>query len=241
MKKIVSFVFALSIAVASLGGNALAQGVRSHVNKGVNLYDKEKYAESQIQFEKGLAKAPKNFQANFNLGDSYYKQDNYQNALKYFQSALSKTKNPILKSKVYHNIGNALLKDKKIKESIAAYTDALKLNPGDMSTKYNLSYALDMLKHHKNQNKNDKNKNNKNNNKNKNQNKKNKNNRNNNRNQNKQNQNNNRQNNQQNQRQERLSKEQAQAIFAALNQAEQKLQDKLRKHKGKPIKITKDW
>ena len=55
---------------------------------------------------------------------------------------------------------NSLLKSKKVKESIGAYVNSLKLNPNDQATKYNLSYALDMLK---NQNKNQKNKNDKNN------------------------------------------------------------------------------
>lgn len=238
MKNFVFLMLTLAIAILSLGGSALAQSTRSHVNKGVELYKKGNYVGSEVQFKKGLDKSPKNFQANFNLGDSYYKQGNYSDALKYYNSALSKTKSNDLKSYVYHNIGNALLKDKKIKESIAAYTNALKLDPEDMSTKYNLSYALDMLKHNKNQNKNNKNKNDKNNQNKKDQNKQNKNN------QNKKNQdqNKNRQNNQQqNQQQEKLSKAQAQAIFAALNQDEQKLQDKLRKFKGKPVKIAKDW
>ncbi len=230
--------FTVATAVMSLGGNTFAQGLRSHVNKGVDLYKNGKYVQSEFQFKKGLDKSPKNFQANFNLGDSYYKQGKYSDALKYYQSALSKSKSNDLKSAVYHNIGNTLLKDKKIKESISAYTNALKLNPEDMSTKYNLSYALDLLKHNKNQNKNKKNNNDKNNQKNKNQNKQNKNNQD----KNNQNQNKNRQNNQQqNQQQEKLSKQQAQAIFAALNQEEQKLQDKLRKFKGKPVKIAKDW
>ncbi len=238
MKRRISFMLALSIAVLTLGGTALAQGPRSYVNKGVKLYKDGKYVDSEVEFKKGLGKSPDNFQANFNLGDSYYKQGNFQDAMKSFQSSITKTKSPLLKSKVYYNIGNSLLKDKKLKESIAAYTEALKLDPGDMKTKYNLSYALDMLKHQKNKNKNNKNKNDKNNQNKKNQNKQNQNKQN--KNQNKNNQN--RQNNQQqNQQQEQLSKEQAQAIFAALNHEEQKLQKKLRKFVGKPMKVTKDW
>ncbi len=229
--------FALSVAATAFAGSALAQGTRSYVNKGVKLYKDGKYVDSEVEFKKGLNKSPDNFQAHFNLGDSYYKQDNYQGAMKSFQSSLAKTKSPLLKSKVYYNIGNSLLKDKKLKESIAAYTEALKLDPGDMRTKYNLSYALDMLKHQKNQNKNNKNKNNKNNQNNKNQNKQNQNKQNNDQNKNNQN----KQNNQQQNQQEQLSKQQAQAIFAALNHEEQKLQKKLRKFVGKPMKITKDW
>ena len=60
----------------------------------------------------------------------------------------------------YHNTGNALLSDKKIEESINAYKMALKNNPKDNDTRYNLAYAQMMLKkQQQNQDKNkDKNK-----------------------------------------------------------------------------------
>ncbi|HQT91308.1 MAG TPA: hypothetical protein PL001_04680, partial [Candidatus Kryptobacter bacterium] len=127
-----------------------------------------------------------------------------------------------------------------IKESIGAYTDALKLTPNDESTKYNLSYALDMLKNQNKQNKDNKNKNDKNQQKNKDQNKNNQNKNQNQNKQNQQNQNKNQQNNQQ-QQQNKISKDQAQAIFSALNHDEKKYQKQLRKLVGKPIKTDKDW
>ncbi len=231
-----------------------AQSTRSYVNKGVDLYKEGKVTDSEVEFKKGLEKSPNNFQANFNLGDSYYKQQNYNDALKAYASALAKTKNDILKARVYHNIGNTLLKSKKYKESVEAYANSLKLNPNDQDTKYNLSYALDMMKNpnkqNKQQNKNDKNnKDNKNN-----QNKQNQNNdQNNKNNQNKQNQNqqNNNQNqnqdkNQQNQgssgqQQDKISKQQAEAILNAIKNDEKDLQKQVRKIKGTPVKTDKDW
>ncbi len=246
MKNLLSFICALSIAAISVQGSLQAQSTRSHVNKGVNLYKDGKYVDSEVEFKKGLEKSPKNFQANFNLGDSYYKQGNYEDAMKYYQDALSKASTGDLKAKVYHNIGNTLLQDKKIKESIGAYTDALKLNPNDESTKYNLSYALDMLKNQNKQNKDNKNKKNKNQQKNKDQNKNNQNkdqnqNKQNQQNQNKNQQNKQQQNQQQQQQQDKISKEQAQAIFSALNHDEKKFQKQLRKLVGQPIKTDKDW
>ncbi len=154
--------FALVILAA---GFVNAQSTRSSVNKGVDLYSEKKFVDSEVEFKKGLEKSPKNFQANFNLGDSYYKQGKYQEALKAYGAALSNTDNKKLKSLTYHNIGNSLIKSDKIKESIGAYINSLKLDPNDLATKYNLSYALDMLK---NKNKNQKNKNDKNNKNNKN-------------------------------------------------------------------------
>jgi Ca-activated chloride channel homolog len=247
----VTLKYLLATAVVLVYGDLFAQSTRSTVNKGVDLYHEGKYIDSEVQFKKGLEKSPDNFQANFNLGDSFYKEGKYENALRSYNEALSKAGTSDQKAQVYHNIGNALLKDQKIKESIGAYTQSLKLNPNDDSTKYNLSYALDLLKNQNKQDKNDK-KNDKNkNNQNKNDQDKNnqKNDQNKNQNKNDQNQQNNQQNkdNQQNQQQNqqapppKISKDQAQAIFNALNNDEKDLQKQLRKMKGKPVKTDKDW
>ncbi|HED36690.1 MAG TPA: tetratricopeptide repeat protein [Ignavibacteria bacterium] len=240
-----------------------SQSLRSSVNTGVEKYQQKNYSGAEANFKKGLEKVPNNFQANFNLGDSYYKQKRYNKAIKAYEQALLTGKNNILRSKVYHNIGNVLLQSKKIKESIGAYKKSLELNPGDMSTKYNLSYALNLLKHNKSRNKNNKNKN-KNKNKDKN-NKNNKNQQNNKKQQNKQNQNKNNQQKQKNQKQNqqpqnknerrknnkqsmknpqqgnKMTKAEANRILAALRHDELKLAKQLRRKKGKPIKTAKDW
>jgi tetratricopeptide (TPR) repeat protein len=55
----------------------------------------------------------------------------------------------------FHNAGNALLSEKKIEESIHAYKMALKANPRDNETRYNLAYAQSLLqKQQQNQDKN---------------------------------------------------------------------------------------
>ncbi len=247
MKHVGLFSRIFIVAVLFLSGSLYAQSIRSSVNKGVKLYKKGQYVQSGNEFKKGLEKSPHNFQANFNLGDSYYKEGRYDRALQQFSTALSEAPDSRLKADAYHNIGNSLLEQKKIKPSIDAYINALKLNPNDESTKYNLSYALGLLNNQNKQNqqknkqnKNNQNKNNKNQNNNQNQNKNQQNqNQNNQQNQNKQN---NQQQNQQNQSQQnQISKQQAQAIFDALNQDEKKLQKHLRKMTSKPITVAKGW
>jgi len=49
------------------------------------------------------------------------------------------------KSASFYNLGNSLLQEKKIEESIEAYKNSLKLNPGSKEAKYNLAYAQDLL------------------------------------------------------------------------------------------------
>lgn len=265
----------LSVLVVLLLSGMLQQGIKAQsvrglVNDGVDSYKKKKYTDSEVNFRKGLEKAPDNFNAYFNLGDAQYKQGRFDEALKTYNQALTKTKDNELKAKTYHNIGNALLKSKKLEESIAAYKKALKIKPDDMETKYNLSYALNMLKENENkQNNKDQNKDQKNNQQNQqNQNNQNKDNQDKNKNQdqdknnqdqNKQDQQNNqnneakqdntRQNNQKQQdnpgqgKQEKnkISEQEAERILNALKNNELDLQKKLRKKEGVRVRTDKDW
>jgi Ca-activated chloride channel homolog len=249
MKNLINLLLLLSLFFSC--GYLNAQSVRNLNNKGVDLYKEGKFADSEVNFKKGVIKEPQGFETNFNLGDAYYKQGRYDDAIKSYQSALNETETPEQKAKVYHNIGNSLLKNNKIKESIGAYKNSLKLNPNDDETKYNLSYALSLLKNQQNkqQNKNDKNnKDNKDQNKNqdKNQNKDKNQEKKNNEEQNKNDQNkpNNQTAKQDNLKQpekNKISKEEANRILDALKNNEKDLQKKLRKKTGTVVKTDKDW
>ena len=154
-------------------------------------------------------------------------------------------------AKVYHNIGNSLLKSNKIEQSVEAYKNALKFNPNDQDTKYNLSYALEMLKNKdKDKNKQDKNDQNK-----KDQDKKDQEQQNQdqkNKDQNKQDQQQNPQPKDQESKQDntkqpqqpkeqKISKDEAQRILDAIKNNEKDLQKLLRKKTGKVKKTDKDW
>lgn len=230
--KIVFKIFFLILFVFTI--TASAQSKRGLVNDGVDLYKEGKFSDSEVNFKKSLEKDPELFQGHFNLGDAYYKQGRYDEAMQSYKNSLSFTEDKYNQAKVYHNIGNSLLKSQKYKEGIEAYKNALKLNPDDLETKYNLSYALNMLKQNQNQqqqqndqNKQDQNKDQQ---KNQNQNEQNKD-------QNKQDQ----QNQQQQQQKDQISKDDAQRILEAMKNNEKDLQKKLRKVKGKPVAREKDW
>lgn len=266
----IRFSFVLASLVVFAAQPLHAQSARSLINDGVDHYDKKKFSESEVNFKKGLEKLPENFNGYFNLGDAQYKQERYDEAVKSYQQSLTKTTDNQLKSKAFHNIGNSLMKSQKYKESVDAYKNALKLNPKDEDTKYNLSYALNLLRQQQNQQKNDKNnqqdkqnkdqqkdqKNqdkNKDNKDNKDQQNKDQNKQDQNKDQNKQDQNKDQQ-NQQNQNQQdrqdntaqkqekpKMSKDEAERILNAIKNNEQDLQKKLQKREGKAIKTDKDW
>lgn len=228
-----------------------AHAQRSEINEGVELYQSEKFADAEVNFKKGKEIAPDQFEAHFNLGDAYYKQQRYEESLKEFYSSIELTEDPELKAKAYHNIGNSLLKSEKYKESIDAYKNALKINPDDTETKFNISYALQQLEKQQNQQqqnkqnqnqdqnkenedqKNDQNQDQKNDQDDQQQNEQNK------PDQNEQAQQDNTQNRQQ--PKDQISKEEAERILQALKNNEQDIQKKIRKKTGTVIKKEKDW
>ncbi len=224
-----------------------SQSERKLNNDGVDLYNQKKYSEAELNFRKAIEKNPNSVPSKFNLGNSYYKQEKFDESAKNYQELLQKTEDKELKSKIYHNIGNSLLKSNKIEQSVEAYKNALKLNPNDLDTKYNLSYALSLLKNNQ-QNQNQQNQNNKNQDKNKeqqqqqnqNQNEENKD-KEKQQNQNEQQQNQQQQEKQQQQSEAKISKDQAEKILEALRNNEKDLQKELRKQKGRVLKKDKDW
>ncbi|MDE3058613.1 MAG: tetratricopeptide repeat protein [Bacteroidota bacterium] len=214
---------------------AAAQSLRGHINDGNKLYKKQQYADAEAEYKKMLNKDNQLLQGYFNLGDAQYKQQRYDEALQNYETALSRTKDQKIQAQLYHNIGNVHFDGKQYQESINAYKHALRLNPNDEETKYNLAYAERMLKQQppnqqNKQNKNDKNNQDRNN---------------------KKNQQHQQQNQQQDQKknqaqpqgqqQKQMSKAEAQRILEALRNDEKEVQKKLRRHAAVKTNVEKDW
>ncbi len=238
--KINSVLFVL-ILFAIGSQESFSQSLRRLVNEGVENYNEGNFADAEVNFKKGVEKSPESFEAKFNLGDAYFKQERFDEAIKSYQSAMASAIDDLEKARVHYNIGNSLLKSQKINESIEEYKKSLKLNPGDQEAKYNLSYALELLKNKddQQQQKNDKDQNkdknedqNKDQNQNKDQDKKD---------QQKDQQDQQDKKQQQQQQPQKISKEEAERILEALKDNEKDLQKELRKIKGKRVKTDKDW
>lgn len=235
----------LGLLTALLVVSANAQSERSLVREGNRAYKEQKYTDAEVHYRKSLEHNKDLPEGVFNLGDALYKQQRYDEAAQHYQIASTKTTNPRAKAEALHNLGNALLKAQKIPEGIDAYKEALKLNPNDFDTKYNLEYAKALLKQQQ-QNKNDKQQN-------KNKQQQNKQDQQDQQKQDKKNQQQQKQ-TQQNeqkppqqkeqqtqQRKQQISKEDAERILEALKHEEQNVQKKLHKKVPARIRVEKDW
>lgn len=138
--------FMTLICVLYLFSAASAQSERKLVRDGNEMYKNKKYSDAEVNYKKSLGVNKDSKSAIFNLGDAYYKQGKFEDATKQFEGISSdKNLDKETQSKAFHNLGNSYLQSKKYNESINAYKNALKLNPKDNDTRYNLAYAQSKL------------------------------------------------------------------------------------------------
>jgi len=247
-RKYILILFLLVLAVASQAQNErkfIRQGNKyfEAAMKDTSHIDTVQFNKAEIEYLKALEKKPDDNKWNFNRADALYKQKKFDESAEKFKEIADKTTNKIEKSRSLHNMGNSLLMKNKLDESIAAYKDALRNNPKDMETKYNLLYAMNLKKKQQDQKKkDDKNKDknkdkDKDKDKNKDQDKKDQK-----KDQDKKNQD--QQNKQQQQPQNKISKQDAEQMLQALENNEKKIQDKVKKVqalKAESKKVEKDW
>ena len=224
MRKIVFSLLALTLALPMM-----AQQEFSSVWKGNKEYNKEKYAEAEVEYRKGLEKNADSFEAHFNLGDALFRQEKYAEALNEWQRAAqfiqpeegkySEADKKKL-AQVYHNMGNALYLQEEYGKAVEAFKQSMIANPKDDETRYNLVKALSMLQQQQQQQQNQE--------------------------QQDENQEQEQQENQQQQQQPNpndMDREQAEQILQALQQDEQETQEKAKQQQmlNSKFRTDKDW
>lgn len=234
-----------------------SQSERSLVRRGNRDIEKERYHDAEIKYRKALEENRLMEEAGFNLGNSLYLQDKYQEADSQYYDIASRAKNDSLKEASYYNLGNSFYKSEQYDGAVQAYKQALRINPDDEDARYNLAMAQKKLKDSEGQNGGQ-------NQDQQNQNQQNQNQQNQNQqNQNQQNQQQQNQDEQQGQEQQQqqgqqdeqqdgeqqeaqqmnISKDDAERMLEALKNNEQKTLQKVQesKTKGQKVKIDKDW
>lgn len=134
----------LSISLLFLVICAHAQNPNKLIRQGNNAYADSSYTTAEEIYREALAANQDAFNAAFNLADAIYKQENYSEASTLFQGLTEKAESKEEKAMAYHNLGNSLLQEGKLEESIEAYKNSLRNNPSDKDTKHNLAYAQRM-------------------------------------------------------------------------------------------------
>jgi len=221
------FFLLLLVAGASLPSSA--QKENALIRSGNRYYKKKQLDQSVKQYQEAVKQAPENPTANYNLGNAQFRKNNYDEAAKaYDSSAAHSTDNKTLQEKGLYNKGVAMIKQKKLQESIDAWKQALKLDASDEEARENLEKALSELKKQQSQQQ----KNQKDQQKDQKKDKKDE----------KKDQNQQQQPQQPKPQPSRLNKQQVEQLLKALQQKENEIQDKLNQSKIKaPNQPEKDW
>ena len=115
---------------------------RRHLRAGNRSYEAQEYAAGAEAFREALAKEPSSFAAAFNLADALYKQGDYAGAAEVLGALAERSDlTPGQRAKVFHNLGNDMFAQQKLKEAADFYKQSLRENPADLETKYNLAYV----------------------------------------------------------------------------------------------------
>ncbi len=236
----------VAVLLILMGQVAGAQVTRM-IQNGNSLYGQKRYKEAAADYAKVVAKNPTYTPGLFNLGNSLYQQKQYDSSRKVMEATVKTTKDKGNKAAANYNIGNTYMSQQKWEDAINSYKNTLRGNPQDADAKYNLSYAQEMLKKQQQQDKDKKDKkdkdkkDDKDKQKDKDKDKKDEKDKQDKGDQDDKDKKDNKDQQQPKSQPSKLSQQQAEQLLNALQQEEKKLQDKMKKEKGVPVKMEKDW
>lgn len=135
-------IFTIICCLLSLGSFAQHQSLK----KGNQAYREGKFDEAAQWYEEAISRDPSSAAARYNLSNSLYQQEHYDSARGIMEAAKGMMTDSLRRADLNYNQGNTYMKERQWEKAIEKYKEALRRNPGDLDAKYNLSYALKMLK-----------------------------------------------------------------------------------------------
>ena len=113
-----------------------------HTHRGNQSFEKGDFDDASYHYLKTLQGKSEDFRAQYNLGNTLYKKNQYSDAVSTYQKALKNAKTKEQKTATLYNLGNAYFKNKQQKEAVDSYKKALKLDPNNQTILKNLQIAL---------------------------------------------------------------------------------------------------
>ena len=138
-----------SAAMVMLLGMVLASCAptdNDHIREGNKLYKDSIWDKAQVEYQKAAEVNAQSAAAHYNVGCTQEKQTIRDKAYESFDKASRLTTDTMLLSEIHHNLGVVKQDSQKLDVAIDHYKNALRLNPDDDATRYNLVLAMHQLK-----------------------------------------------------------------------------------------------
>lgn len=161
-------ILTLALALILSAASATAQSYRGLVNDANEAYRQQKYDAARDGYAKASREKPDRIESWFNSGNTAYRTDDIQTALKQYEEAGKRARSKEEVAGALYNAGNvflnaaekgadnpvlkqaaggdaAKLRMEGYRQAIGMYKQALKLHPSDADARYNLTYARKKL------------------------------------------------------------------------------------------------
>ncbi len=126
---------------------------RKYIRQGNRLYNRNLRQQAQVSYFKAVSADTTDARAKYNLATSMFpenfkmvKEEQRDTMVQTFIKAGELEENPYRKAQAYHNAGVVLQGAKQFQQAIEAYKEALRNNPNDDETRYNLVLCQRQLK-----------------------------------------------------------------------------------------------
>ncbi|WP_297762811.1 tetratricopeptide repeat protein [uncultured Muriicola sp.] len=111
------------------------------------------FIKAEADYRRAISKSDENVVAPYNLGTAYYKKESLEEAFGRFKQVGELASEKPEKHKAFHNMGNVFMKNEEYDKAVEAYKEALRNDPTDEETRYNLALAKALAKKEKDQDK----------------------------------------------------------------------------------------
>lgn len=113
--------------------------------------EEDQFVSAEAKYRRAISRSSENSVAPYNLGNALYNRESYTEAFGRFKQAGETAPDKSGKHNAFHNMGNVFMKNKEYEKAVEAYKEALRNNPTDEETRYNLALAKEMLKKQQNE------------------------------------------------------------------------------------------
>ena len=134
------YIFAL-IGCSVFSQEKLKPQDEKYIYQGNKELQENNFVNAEAEYRNAISENPINSVSKYNLGNAYFKNKKTNEALVRYEQAQQVAETKSGKHKAFHNMGNSFMQQKKYDNAIEAYKNALRNNPKDNESRYNLAFA----------------------------------------------------------------------------------------------------
>ena len=146
MRALVRYVAAALLLLVCGEVSAQQMKERGLVRSGNREFKREQFEKSVDSYQRALQHDSTCFEAKYDLASALYRTERYEKAEKTLQAIVGdSTRTELERGEVAYNLGNAQFAQKKYKEALSSYRQAMRCNPADEDAKFNYAFTKRLI------------------------------------------------------------------------------------------------